>query len=55
MFTSTSFVRAAVSTSASFVRAAVSAVDDESLGRRRTSAEDVRRNIAAAGFTAAER
>jgi hypothetical protein len=33
----------------------VSAVDDESLGRRRTSAEDVRRNIAAAGFTAAER
>jgi aminodeoxyfutalosine synthase len=33
----------------------VSAVNDESLGRRRTSAEDVRRNIAAAGFTAAER
>ena len=33
----------------------VSAVDDESLGRRRTSVEDVRRNIAAAGFTAAER
>jgi aminodeoxyfutalosine synthase len=33
----------------------VSTVDDESLGRRRTSAEDVRRNIAAAGFTAAER
>lgn len=33
----------------------VSAIDDESLGRRRTSVEDVRRNIAAAGFTAAER
>ena len=33
----------------------VSAVDDESLGRRRTSVEDVRRNIAAAGFIAAER
>ena len=33
----------------------VSAVDDDTLGRRRTSAEDVRRNIAAAGFTAAER
>jgi aminodeoxyfutalosine synthase len=33
----------------------VSTVDDESLGRRRTSVEDVRRNIAAAGFTAAER
>lgn len=33
----------------------VSTVDDEALGRRRTSAEDVRRNIAAAGFTAAER
>ena len=33
----------------------VSTLDDESLGRRRTSAEDVRRNIAAAGFTAAER
>ena len=33
----------------------VSTIDDESLGRRRTSAEDVRRNIAAAGFTAAER
>ena len=33
----------------------VSMVDDESLGRRRTSVEDVRRNIAAAGFTAAER
>lgn len=33
----------------------VSMLDDESLGRRRTSVEDVRRNIAAAGFTAAER
>ena len=33
----------------------VSTVDDDSLGRRRTSVEDVRRNIAAAGFTAAER
>jgi hypothetical protein len=33
----------------------VSTLDDESLGRRRTSAEDVRRNIAAAGFTASER
>ena len=33
----------------------VSRVDDESLGRRRTSVEDVRRNIAAAGFTAVER
>lgn len=33
----------------------VSTQDDESLGRRRTSAEDVRRNIAAAGFTATER
>jgi hypothetical protein len=33
----------------------VSAVDDPSLGHRRTSAEDVRRNIAAAGFAAAER
>jgi 2-iminoacetate synthase ThiH len=33
----------------------VSTADDESLGRRRTSVEDVRRNIAAAGFTAAER
>jgi 2-iminoacetate synthase ThiH len=33
----------------------VSTVDDESLGRRRTSVEDVRRNIAAAGFIAAER
>jgi hypothetical protein len=33
----------------------VSTVDDESLGKRRTSVEDVRRNIAAAGFTAVER
>ena len=33
----------------------VSSRDDESLGRRRTSAEDVRRNVAAAGFTAIER
>ena len=33
----------------------VSTVDDESLGKRRTSAEDVRRNVAAAGFTAIER
>jgi 2-iminoacetate synthase ThiH len=33
----------------------VSTVDDESLGRRRTAVEDVRRNIEAAGFTAAER
>lgn len=33
----------------------VSSVDDESLGRRRTSSEDVRRNVAAAGFTAVER
>ena len=33
----------------------VSTVDDESLGRRRTSEEDVRRNVAAAGFTAVER
>jgi aminodeoxyfutalosine synthase len=33
----------------------VSRIDDESLGRRRTSAEDVRRNVAAAGFTAVER
>jgi len=33
----------------------VSTVDDESLGRRRTSVEDVRRNIAAAGFAAVER
>ena len=33
----------------------VSTRDDESLGRRRTSVEDVRRNIAAAGFSAIER
>ena len=33
----------------------VSTIDDASLGRRRTSVEDVRRNIAAAGFTAIER
>lgn len=33
----------------------VSTIDDASLGRRRTSAEDVRRNIAAAGFEAVER
>ena len=33
----------------------VSMLDDDSLGRRRTSVEDVRRNIAAAGFTATER
>jgi 2-iminoacetate synthase ThiH len=33
----------------------VSTIDDESLGRRRTSVEDVRRNIAAAGFTAVQR
>ena len=33
----------------------VSTVDDESLGRRRTAVEDVRRNVAAAGFTAIER
>jgi hypothetical protein len=32
----------------------ISQIDDESLGRRRTSVEDVRRNIAAAGFTAVE-
>ena len=32
----------------------VSTVDDPSLGHRRTSAEDVRRNIAAAGFEAVE-
>jgi 2-iminoacetate synthase ThiH len=32
----------------------VSTVDDESLGRRRTSVEDVRRNISAAGFTPVE-
>jgi 2-iminoacetate synthase ThiH len=33
----------------------VSTTDDEALGRRRGSAEDVRRNVAAAGFTAVER
>lgn len=33
----------------------VSTVDDASLGTRRTSVEDVRRNIAAAGFTPVER
>ena len=33
----------------------VSPVDDETLGRRRTAVEDVRRNIAAAGFTPVER
>jgi hypothetical protein len=33
----------------------VSTTDDESLGKRRTSVEDVRRNIAAAGFTPVER
>jgi len=33
----------------------VSCVDDESLGRRRTSVEDVKRNILAAGFTPVER
>ena len=33
----------------------VSTLDDESRGRRRTSSEDVRRNVAAAGFTAVER
>lgn len=32
----------------------VSTADDESLGRRRTSVEDVRRNIAAAGFAPVE-
>jgi hypothetical protein len=32
----------------------VSTVDDESLGKRRTSVEDVKRNIAAAGFTAVQ-
>jgi aminodeoxyfutalosine synthase len=32
----------------------VSTVDDESLGRRRTSVEDVKRNITAAGFTPVE-
>jgi hypothetical protein len=33
----------------------VSCVDDESLGRRRTSVEDVKRNITAAGFNPVER
>jgi aminodeoxyfutalosine synthase len=33
----------------------VSTADDPALGRRRASAEDVRRNIAAAGFAAVER
>jgi hypothetical protein len=33
----------------------VSTADDASLGRRRTSVEDVRRNIAAAGFTPVDR
>jgi hypothetical protein len=33
----------------------VSPVDDEALGRRRASVEEVRRNIAAAGFTPVER
>jgi aminodeoxyfutalosine synthase len=33
----------------------VSTVDDESLGKRRTSVEDVKRNIVAAGFTPVER
>jgi hypothetical protein len=33
----------------------VSTADDASLGKRRTSVEDVRRNIAAAGFTPVER
>jgi hypothetical protein len=33
----------------------VSTVDDESLGRRRTSVEDVKRNIIAAGFTPVDR
>lgn len=33
----------------------VSTTDDESLGKRRTSVEDVRRNIVAAGFTPVER
>jgi aminodeoxyfutalosine synthase len=33
----------------------VSTVDDESLGRRRTAAADVQRNVAAAGFSAVER
>jgi len=33
----------------------VSPIDDETLGRRRTAVEDVKRNIAAAGFTPVER
>lgn len=33
----------------------VSTVDDDSLGKRRTSVEDVKRNITAAGFTPLER
>ncbi len=33
----------------------VSPVDDETLGRRRTAVEDVKRNIVAAGFTPVER
>ncbi len=33
----------------------VSPVDDDSLGRRRTALEDVKRNIIAAGFTPVER
>jgi hypothetical protein len=33
----------------------VSPVDDDTLGRRRTAVEDVRRNITAAGFTPVER
>lgn len=33
----------------------VSTMDDESLGKRRTSVEDVKRNIVAAGFTPVER
>jgi aminodeoxyfutalosine synthase len=33
----------------------VSTTDDESLGKRRTSVEDVKRNIVAAGFTPVER
>ena len=33
----------------------VSPIDDETLGRRRMAVEDVKRNIAAAGFTPVER
>ena len=33
----------------------ISPIDDETLGRRRTAVEDVKRNIAAAGFTPVER